>query len=503
MKIHVGGVNMWSSDNGGMDWQPVSYWQYTLGESIHADHHFAAFSPHNGDFFMCTDGGVYRTSEVVPGSIAAIANCIGRGGQPRPGCYQFPTNWDFLGQNLANSEFYRLGLSRSNAGQVSGGTQDNGTFMNTSTEWQHIQGGDGMETMIDHEDPNTIYACTYSGIMYKSTNGGQSFGTFVSLDMLTQEQGGWVTPFYMQHDDPSVLYSGFKNVWKSTNGGSSWERISDFPTDIYWPQTVSVIPAKSNPDVIYTSKQAEPGFGLPGAVLVTENGGDTWTQIDRQLPTGTLNANYIAVDGFDPKHVWVVFGGFEEGRKVYESTDAGQSWENISYNLPNVPVNTVVVDDQSFNKIVYIGTDLGVYYTYSGLGEWVYYGDALPNAIVNELEIHEETRMLYAATYGRGIWMAPLLEDSDLGSPLETTFATKLYPSPNNGNFSVEFTSTESGEATVQLVNSIGKEVTSGKIEVGVGRTSKDFTFNDLPKAVHYLRIIFDGKTKIHKFLVK
>ena len=92
------------------------------------------------------------------------------------------------------------------------------------------------------------------------------------------------------------------------------------------------------------------------------------------------------------------------GKKVYHSTDAGITFSNASYNLPNVPVNAAVIDKQSENHDLYIGTDVGVFVLDEATQNWLYYGSGLPNTMVSDLEIQYSGRKLRIGTFGRGVW---------------------------------------------------------------------------------------------------
>jgi hypothetical protein len=93
--------------------------------------------------------------------------------------------------------------------------------------------------------------------------------------------------------------------------------------------------------------------------------------------------------------------------KVLYSSNTGGSWTNISYNLPNIPVWSIVVDD---NNNAYIGTDAGVFYHAAGATDWEPFYNNLPNAPVTDLAINQTYDNLYAATFGRGIWKTSLRE---------------------------------------------------------------------------------------------
>ena len=118
----------------------------------------------------------------------------------------------------------------------------------------------------------------------------------------------------------------------------------------------------------------------------------------------------MVVDDNFPDRAWATCGGFVDGVKVFRTDDAGQSWQNISGNLPNLPANCVVHHDSSEYDQIYIGMDVGIYYTNDTLaGQWELYTENLPNVIVSELEIDYENNHLYAATFGRGVWRSDLL----------------------------------------------------------------------------------------------
>lgn len=506
-RLMVGGVNMWASDNAGQSWEVVTYWQYVWGESVHADHHQAAFHPLTGDFYMCTDGGLFRTSEVVSVPESETFACMGLNGLAIPGCLEFPTKWEHLSRNMAITEFYRIGLSRQRAGRLAGGTQDNGTFLNDAGQWQHIYLGDGMEAMISHTNPDHLFVTNPQGQMTRSRDGGRTYQGTLQTDMWAAgEFGNWVTPYLMQTDDANTLFAGFNNVWRSRDQGDNWQRLSDFPPTNYFRglplPTVSLAVAPSDPDVIYVGKQLMSAWGEPSRIWVTENGGISWQNRADGLPVNQASPNYFAVDERDPSTAWVVFGGFAEGQKVYRTTNAGRTWENISQGLPNLPINTIAIDHQSANNLIYIGTDLGVYYTHDGMEGWTRYSDALPNVIINELEIHQASRMLYAATYGRGVWTVPLLDDSTQLSAAPS-FQVSLFPSPNNGRFSLAIESEIGGEASFQVVDAIGRRVREGRFTVREGKANEPLELSELPPSVYFIRLQLADQKRVLRFVVR
>jgi PKD repeat protein len=140
-------------------------------------------------------------------------------------------------------------------------------------------------------------------------------------------------------------------------------------------------------------------------LFLTTNGGANWLYSNTLI--GTSPITHIAVDPLNPQNVYCTIGRYVAGSKVYKSTDAGVTWTNISGTLPNLPVNCILYERGS-NERLYIGTDAGVFYKEASMNDWVYYNTGLPNVVVTELEISYQDNKLWAATFGRGLWNSDL-----------------------------------------------------------------------------------------------
>jgi photosystem II stability/assembly factor-like uncharacterized protein len=114
----------------------------------------------------------------------------------------------------------------------------------------------------------------------------------------------------------------------------------------------------------------------------------------------------VAIDPRDEDTVYATFSGFRNGEDaahVYKTENGGRTWRNISGNLPNAPVNDVVLDSDR-KRDVYVGTDVGVFHLKNGKKNWEAVGRGLPLAPVLDLRLHEPTDALYAGTFGRSVW---------------------------------------------------------------------------------------------------
>ena len=115
----------------------------------------------------------------------------------------------------------------------------------------------------------------------------------------------------------------------------------------------------------------------------------------------------------DEGKLWITYGGYDSGKRVYFSNDVATTWKNHSNGLPDVPVNSIIIDENS--GYLYASTDAGVYYKDSNddpnnPDSWVKYGVNLPQgAMVSEIRINHTYNKIVAATFGRGVWEAPLI----------------------------------------------------------------------------------------------
>ncbi len=357
-EVFLGGVNIWRSTNGGTSFSIAGHWQGLGAPYIHADIHYFVYQ--GNTLFVGCDGGIYKRSSV----------------------------WQSLNGNLAIHQIYRIGNTESDPELVSYGSQDNGTTKYDNGLNTKIRGGDGMETCIDPVSPNVLYTSIYYGDIYRSTNRG---GSFTTISVGT-ETGAWVTPYLINPQNRFGLLIGLKNVWKSTDRGNSWTKISDFNLG----NIAHLVVAPSDSNIIYV--------GYSGSIYKTINGGNTW-ELTNLNPPNTIS--YIKVHPTNPNHLYVTFSGYTANEKIYVSKDGGNTWQNLSIGLPNVPANCVEYQNGSDDGI-YVGTDIGVFYKNNQIPVFQPFSNGLPRVIVNELEINYASQKIRAGTYGRGLWESDL-----------------------------------------------------------------------------------------------
>ena len=376
--VFLGSVTTWKSIDGGVTWTANTNWTSGLPYNIsgvpevHADKHILAYQ-NSTTLFEGNDGGIYKT--VNGGS-----------------------NWTDLSNGLVISQVYRIGVSQTNSSIVMTGLQDNGSKLFNTGVWSDVKGGDGMECIVDYSSTTYMYATYVEGQISRSVNNGISFPTNISANIPGgQPTGAWVTPYVISPSNNSTLFAGYDKVWKTTNRGDNWTSASQVLSSVDLLRSVAIAPSNSN--ILYAAD--------PANMWKTTDGGATdWTPVS--LPVTSNSITYIAVKNSDPSTLWITYGGYTAGEKVYESTDGGATWTNVSAGLPNLPVMCVVYDKTITDvNLLFVGTDAGVYMK-DGPLNWASYSTGLPNVVVNELEIYYGNGIfediLRAGTYGRGLW---------------------------------------------------------------------------------------------------
>ena len=144
--VHISGILSWRSTNGGTDFNVTSQWVPGNAENqnigyCHADIDLMIY--HNDKIYVGSDGGIFVAND--PLNVSS-------------------TYYTDLSAGLGIRQFYKIGISQTNPVIVTGGSQDNGTSVYRADGiWYDWLGADGMETFIDHSDPNILYGTSQYG----------------------------------------------------------------------------------------------------------------------------------------------------------------------------------------------------------------------------------------------------------------------------------------------------------------------------------------------------
>ncbi len=467
-EVYILGLDVAKSTNSGSSWQILN--------GMHVDHHAMDISRSDPSFILeGNDGGAY------------ISN---NGGN----------SWTkFL--NLPVTQFYNIEVDYSQPERLYGGTQDNNTIRTTSggaNDWQAIWGGDGFHVAVDPVDNNYIYVESQYGNMGRSTNGGTSFNSCTN-GINGGDRNNWNTPFIISPFNHEILYYGTNRLYTS-NRAASWSVISPDLTDGLHPSgslaygTLTAIASSyNNLDVIYTGSD-------DGNVNVTFDGGNSWTNISTGLPDQYITS--IATVPSDDLIAYVTLSGFKSldyTPHVFRTVDGGQTWDDISSNLPSIPVNDIIV--YASKNILFIATDLYVWYSKNDGASWDILGNGLPLTVIMDLKFHEPSQTLYAGTFGRAMHKIDVSDVLGVEEDLLTSNSIKIFPNPANSEFSISQDLTSEG--TVELFDVSGKKLRT--LFNGNFQTAKTIHIktDGITAGVYFVRITGGNHSVTKKLIVR
>ncbi len=462
------GFDLYKTTNGGNSWSMIS-------SSVHVDQHDLAFSPAYPSFVVLgNDGGIYLS-------------------------YNSGNSWTFL-ENLPITQFYTCEIDEQFPQRLYGGTQDNGTnrTLNGGTgDWLNIYWGDGFHVLVDPLDNDYVYAEYQYGNFARSTNGGTYFTTAMN-GISSSDRKNWNTPFVFDPNNPQILYYGANRLYKTINRASSWQAISPDLTNgntginsVYGTITTIAV-APSNSAFIYVGTD-------DGNVWRTTDGGSNWDKISEELPLRWITR--VAVDPYDEEIVYVTLSGYRYDSylpHVFRSGNAGNDWEDISGNLPEAPANDIIIDPE-LDSTIYLATDFGVFVTRDIGQNWQMLGDNLPNVPIVDLDFHNPTRTIVAATYGRSMYSFNVDQLVSIPGINSSGDEAGIYPNPVDDKLNISVLLQEN--ATYSIIDLSGKEVMKGTLSKQ--NAIHEISLPDLPGGTYILEISSGKEKLVKKFLKK
>jgi PKD repeat protein len=423
--VWLGGIDVYRSTDGGGTFAQVSNW--AAGDSrlyAHADHHDLVRTP-SGVIWSANDGGLARSTD---------------GG----------ATWEDRSRGLVTTQFYAVAQHPTAEAPIIGGFQDNGSIRSLGDPyaWDAVLGGDGAYCAIDPVDPRYAYASIYYLDIRRSQNGGASFpygGTSGISKSERESRALFIAPFAIDPVRTERLLAGTYRVYLSTNRATGWVVASGDLTLSTSGSISALAFAASDATIAWAGTEA-------GRLWKSTNIGsvDSWVQVDKSpLPLAGY-IKRIAIDPTDANHVWVSYNN-SGSSLVFRTTDGGTTWTNVTGSLPSAPTSGIAIDPANPSR-VWVGNDVGVFYTENAGLKWFRYGAGLPLARVDELIFHPTLRRLRAATHGRGLFEI----DADLvpvEPPVASFSASSTFVSAGQ---TVRFTDTTTGGTPTSWSWSLG-----------------------------------------------
>jgi uncharacterized repeat protein (TIGR01451 family) len=410
----IGSGGIFRTDDGGTTWK-------NLGWDQHPDFHAVAVDPvHTDRVVIGSDGGVWSSDD--------------RGGRPSAADPLSAVTWNNLNgavdpataavtgrTNLSIAQFSSIANVPTVPARVWGGTQDNGTVRKSgaSPSWFDVASGDGGQVLVNPNDENYVYG-TYFGISpYRFTDAGLFFfsNSFIHNGIDLTDRSEFYVPWVMNQRDDKQLFLGTYRLYRTNNakapnpGDVLWKPISDDLTSGC---------AGTAPNGARGCFISAVGVGGGSAVYTGSDDGylylstdaqtaaaPTFTRLrDRHLPNRPVTQ--IAVDRSNYRIAYFAYAGFNAATRrnpghVFATADGGRSFRDITGNLPDSPVNSIILDPAYANTL-YVATDVGNFVTTNGGATWFRLGSGMPNAAAWQLDLDPSHRTLVAGTHGRGAY---------------------------------------------------------------------------------------------------
>ena len=440
---------------------------------MHADLHAMTFAADGSVLYVGNDGGVYSTTG------AQITAAV--------------PSFTALNSTLATAQLYPgLSIDPSNSSIAIGGTQDNGTelYSGPSLVWHQVACGDGSATAIDPALTSTMYAvCTQTDIEKSTQSGAFLSWSAAATGINNGEQVEFSPPLALDPSTPENLYFGTQYLYQTVNGAGSWQKISPNLTSNsgFWSVVTAIAVAPSSSNTVYVGTGDSHLWVSNNALLGTSA---TFMNHSAGLPPRVITD--IAVHPTTPTTAYVTFSGFkgfsgDTKGHVFRTTNGGATWTDISSDLPNTPVNAIVINPAAPAQ-VFVGTDVGVFYTTNGGVSWTTLINGLPRVAILGLALHAPSDTLRASSHGRSVW------DLNISSILPVVDITSISPT-NALMGSAGFTLTVNGSgydnSCVVRWNGVALSTTF----VSAGQLKATVPSSDLVKAGRFPITIFESST--------
>lgn len=508
-QIYIYGVPLLKSNDSGKTFSDIG------ASNVHVDHHDLWINPNdNNHLVLGNDGGVNIS-------------------------YDQGDNWIKLNQPSVG-QFYSINVDNSEPYNVYGGLQDNGVWMasNNSVEspywyesghnnWTKIMGGDGMQIQIDKRNNNIVYTGLQFGNYYRLDLENESRKNIKPRHKLGQSplRFNWQTPILISKHNQDIIYFGSNKLHRSLDKGNNWDEISDDLTNGGLKGNVPY-------GTITTFDESTHDFGKivvgtdDGNIILTQDSGTNWKAINNGLPSN-LWVSRVIFSNHNENRIYASLNGYRLNNfepHLYASDDNGNTWNKISSNLPLSPIN-VIREDVKDERILYVGTDNGLFISFDLGLNWHPFSSNLPRVAIHDLVIQNEKNELILGTHGRSIYKLNLELFSKFNKlhKSSSSFTVLKFDEPKYSSFwgskrnyttdiyspelSVHIYSSTSQILSYQVLNKNSKFLNGGIIELDKGFNTinlpvfidPNLSLKQIRKIGFEVKNYDDGKTYLNK----
>lgn len=414
-RIWVLGAEMFFSEDGGKTWDTELIARAAREKrAVHGDHHAMWIDPSDSDHMILgSDGGIYLS-------------------------YDRGVKWEFI-DTLPLGQVYEISYDMRKPYYVIGGLQDNGSWHGpsaawfrpkiTNDEWFRVGGADGFYNQIDPKDHTRIFTESQNASIIRFN---LKTGEYKSIKPLPQDpeityRFNWNSPFILSSHDSNTIYLGGNRLFISEDGGETWEATIDLTKQLdreklplvgHLPDenTLSKHDGTLYYGTITTISESPLQKGLlyvgtdDGNVQRSKDGGETWQNISKNTP-GIPEYTYVSRVVASHHTQGTAYATFDGHRNddfkpyVFLTNDFGESWKNISSNLPEGGTVNVIREHPRNPNLLFIGTERGAYFSLNKGTRWIKFNNDFPIVPVDDIAIHPRDNDLIFGTHGRSIWI--------------------------------------------------------------------------------------------------
>ena len=462
VEANEGGV--FRSDDGGWTWERTNDERKLRQRAFYYSRIYA--DPWDRDVVYCLNTGLYRSTDggvtfddqirvphgdnhdlwIDPNNPDRMINANDGGGN-----VSINGGKTWTEQDYCTTQFYHVMATNDVPYHVAGAQQDNSTLAMPSDGWNHRQargpnhgwyyavGGGESGYITQHPTDNDIFYAGSQGALltrYDRSNGQirdiQVYPRFFSGDPAEDlpERWQWTFPIVFAHQDPGIMYTCSQHVWKTTNDGQSWEKISPdltYADPSTLGKTGGIITMDMNgPEIYATVFALAPSYhdintiwagSDDGKIHITRNGGGKWEDITpKDLPKFS-RVSIIEESKHNPGTLYIAANRYQVDDRqpyVFRTTDYGKTWTKIITGIADGHFTRAIREDHQKEGLLFLGTEHGVYVSFDAGDNWQSIQLNLPDTPIRDLVIKNDDVVL--GSHGRGFWIlddiAPLRQMS-------------------------------------------------------------------------------------------
>ena len=399
-------------------------------------------------------------------------------------------------QDYTTTQFYHVMTTSDVPYHVAGAQQDNSTLAMPSEGWNwklgrgpghgyHYPVGGGESGWITQSptDPDVFYAGSQGALLTRFNRATgqvrdiQVYPRFFSGEPSSAlpERWQWTFPIMFSPLDPSIMYTVSQHVWKTTNDGQTWEKISPDLTyadpetlgktggiitmDMNGPEIYATVfalaPSKHDINTIWAGSD-------DGKVHITRNGGKKWVDITpKELPKFS-RISIIDESKFNPGTLYLAANRYQVDDRepyVFKTTDYGKTWVKIISGIESGHFARAIKEDLQKPGLLYLATEHGVYVSFNDGAMWQSLQLNLPDTPIRDLVLKNDDIVL--GSHGRGFWILddirPFREAAEINQSNEVTLFKPADPIRGVYDAAIQYYLPEQTDSiTIQIMDSDG-----------------------------------------------